>query len=56
MNLAKIRKLIAYVVGVLAEVVALGVLPEKILPYATGIIAVATGLGIYQAENETNGA
>lgn len=51
-KLAEIRKIIAYVLGVAAQLVALGVVPGAVLPYVSGVIAVATGLGVYQAKNE----
>ena len=50
--LAQVRKLLVYVAGVLAQLLAFGVLEGERQTVAFGILAVLTGLGIYQAKNE----
>jgi hypothetical protein len=52
MKLAEIRKVVAYVLGLAAQLVAMGLVPTPVLPVVSAVIAVATGLGIYQAKNE----
>lgn len=51
-GLARYRKAIAAAVGALAEIVALGVLPEQYQSWATTLIAVATAAGVYAVPNE----
>jgi hypothetical protein len=51
-QLAYVRKLLVYVLGVVAQLLALGVLHGDAQNIAVGVIALATGLGIYQAKNE----
>lgn len=51
-RLAYVRKLLVYVAGVLAQLLAFGVLDGERQTVAIGILAVLTGLGIYQAKNE----
>jgi hypothetical protein len=51
-HLAYIRKLLVYVAGVVAQLLAFGVLDGDAQKVAFGVLAVLTGLGIYQAKNE----
>jgi hypothetical protein len=51
-RLAYVKKLLVYVAGVLAQLLAFGVLEGERQTVAIGILAVLTGLGIYQAKNE----
>jgi hypothetical protein len=50
--LAHVKKLLVYVAGVIAQLLAFGVLEGDVQTIATGVLAVLTGLGIYQARNE----
>ena len=50
--LAYAKKLVVYVLGILAQLLALGVLEGDVQNIAVGVIAIATGLGIFQAKNE----
>jgi hypothetical protein len=45
------KKILVYVLGILAQVLALGFLPADIAAYGYGILAVASGIGIYRASN-----
>jgi len=38
-------------VGLVAQLLTLGLVPHPYVAAVTGVIAVATGLGIYQADN-----
>lgn len=50
-KLAEIKKLLAYILGVAAAVVDLGVINDPYRGYILTVLAVATGAGIYQAKN-----
>jgi hypothetical protein len=50
--LAHVKKLLVYVAGVVAQLLAFGVLEGDVQTIAIGVLAVLTGLGIYQARNE----
>lgn len=45
------KKVAVYVLGLLAQLLTLGVVPAPAVPYVAGLIAIATGLGIYSATN-----
>lgn len=45
------KKVLVYAVGILAQVLALGLLPEQYAKYGYAVLAVAAGIGIYQASN-----
>lgn len=49
--LAPVRKAAVAVLGVAAQVAALGLLPEAWKPWAAVVIAVATAEGVYQVPN-----
>jgi hypothetical protein len=49
LNAKKVR---VYLGGVAAQLIVLGVVPDALLPWVAGFVAILTGLGIYQAENE----
>lgn len=51
-RLAYVKKLLVYVAGVLAQLLAFGVLEGDTQKLAVAALAVLTGLGIYQAKNE----
>ena len=53
--MTRYRKAIAATIGALAEVVALGVLPEQYEAWVTALIAVATVAGVYGVSNEPPG-
>lgn len=46
------KKIVVYALGILAQVVSLGVLPAPLSTYASLVLVVATGIGIYRASNE----
>lgn len=46
------KKLLVYAGGLAAELLTLGYVPDPLVPYVSGFVALLTGLGIYQAENE----
>ena len=48
------RKTIAAVVGVVAQLVATGVLDDPELKWASALIAVATAAGVYSVPNDPN--
>ena len=50
--LAHVRKLLVYVGGVIAQLLAFGLLDGDTQKVAFGVLAILTGLGIYQANNE----
>lgn len=50
--LAYMRKLLVYVAGVVAQLLAFGLLEGDAQKVAFGVLAILTGLGIYQAKNE----
>ena len=50
--LAHVKKLLVYVAGVVAQLLAFGVLEGDTQKIAFGVLAILTGLGIYQARNE----
>jgi hypothetical protein len=50
--LTKFDKALVAVIGVLAQLVALGVLHGDALHYANVVIAVATALGVYHMPNK----
>lgn len=52
MTIASVRKAIAAVIGVLAQVAAVGALPEEWAPWGAVVIAVATALGVYAVPND----
>ena len=45
------KKILVYTLGILAQVLALGFLPEQYAKYGYAILAVAAGVGIYRAAN-----
>lgn len=49
------RKVLVYVLGVLGQLVALGVVPDAALPWVAAALAAATGLGIYSVPNAPPG-
>lgn len=51
-DLARYRKAIAAVLGALAEIVALNVLPERHEGWIVCLIAAATALGVFSVPNE----
>jgi hypothetical protein len=51
-RLAYVRKLLVYVAGVVAQLLAFGILDGDAQKIAFAVLAVLTGLGIYQAKNE----
>lgn len=46
-----VKKLLVYLAGVAGELLAMNVVPDPVVPYVAGFVAVLTGLGIYRAEN-----
>lgn len=50
-TLARYRKLLVYVAGVLAAVLATGLLPADAAMIVNAVLAVLTGLGIHQVSN-----
>ena len=46
------KKVLVYLGGIAAQLIVLGVVPDPLVPWLAGFVAVLTGLGIYQAENE----
>ena len=51
-KLAEVRKTVAAVVGILAQALALGLLPVPYSTWATAVLAFATVAGVYQVKNE----
>jgi hypothetical protein len=46
-RLAEVRKAAAAAVGILGQVIVLGLVPDEYLPWANVIVAVATMFGVY---------
>lgn len=46
------KKVLAYVLGLVVQLLSLHLVPAPAIPVATAVIAVATAVGIYQAENQ----
>ena len=55
-KLAEVRKVVAFVVGMVAQAVALGVVNGGPLHIIQVVLAVATGAGVYAAPNAPKAA
>jgi len=51
MTVSRIRKALVAVAGVVAQAVALGVLPPAWQPWGAVLVALATALGVYATPN-----
>lgn len=51
-KLAPYRKAVVAVVGLIAQAVALGLVPAADVKYATALVAAATALGVYGVSNK----
>lgn len=45
------KKIAVYVLGIVAQVLALNVLPADVASYGYAVLAIASGIGIYAAKN-----
>jgi hypothetical protein len=51
LTLANVRKAVTALVGVAAQLAALGVVPERYLPWVQVVIALGTAIGVYVVPN-----
>lgn len=54
-RLAPVRKAAVAILGVVAQVAALGLLPESWKPWGVVVVAAATAAGVYQVPNRKDG-